>query len=70
MDFSVRRFNAKLAGSGAKVACFGFVHFTGHFAGTTGYRHLISGFSCNFSPTPPTDARIDVLMGSIADDFE
>jgi hypothetical protein len=69
-NFSVRRFNATLAGSGAKVACFGFVHFTGHFAGTSGYRHLISGYSCNFSATPPTDARIDTLVGAIDYDFE
>ncbi len=69
-DFAVRRFNAKLAESGAKVVCFGFVHFAGHVAGATGYRHLISGFSCNFSPTPPTDARIDELVGSIDYGFE
>jgi len=69
-DFAVRRFNAKLARSGTKVVCFGFVHFTGHVAGTTGYRHLISGYSCNFSSTPPTDSRIDQLVGGIAYDFE
>jgi hypothetical protein len=68
-DFSVRRFNATLD-SGAKLACFGFVHFSGHVAGATGYRHLISGYACNFSPTPPTDARIDKLVGSIDYDFE
>ncbi len=69
-NFAVRRFNAKLTGSGAKAVCFGFVHFTGHFAGTSGYRHLISGYSCNFSSTPPTDSRIDKLVGSIDYDFE
>lgn len=68
-DFSVRRFNATLD-SGAKLACFGFVHFSGHVAGATGYRHLISGYACNFSPTPPTDSRIDKLVGSIDYDFE
>ena len=69
-DFAVRRFNGKLAGSGAKVVCFGFVHFTGHVASTTGYRHVISGYACNFTPTPPTDSRIDELVGSIRYDFE
>jgi hypothetical protein len=69
-NFAVRRFNAKLAGSGAAVACFGFVHFAGHVAGATGYRHIISGFSCSFSAIPPTDARIDALMGSIDYEFE
>jgi hypothetical protein len=69
-DFSVRRFNGKLARSGAKVVCFGFVHFTGHVPSTTGYRHIISGYSCNFSSTPPTDSRIDELVGSISYDFE
>jgi hypothetical protein len=69
-NFAVRRFDAKFAGSGAAVACFGFVHFAGHVAGATGYRHIISGFSCNFSATPPTDARIDELMGSIDYGFE
>ena len=69
-DFSVRRFDAKLTGSGASVRCFGFVHFTGHVARSTGYRHLISGYSCNFGATPPTDDRIDQLVGSIDYDFE
>jgi hypothetical protein len=69
-DFAVRRFDAKLAGTGAKVLCFGFVHFAGHVASSTGYRHLISGYACNFSSTPPTDSRIDQLVGSIDDDFE
>ena len=67
-DFAVRRFNAALD-SGAKLACFGFVHFSGHVAGATGYRHLISGYACDFSTTPPTDARIDKLVGSIDYDF-
>jgi len=69
-DFAVRRFNAKLTGSGANVVCFGFVHFSGHVARSTGYRHLISGYSCNFGSTPPTDSRIDQLVGGIAFDFE
>lgn len=69
-SFAVRQFDAKLTGSGTKVVCFGFVHFTGHFAGTTGYRHLISGYACNFSSTPPTSSRIDELVGSIDYDFE
>jgi hypothetical protein len=69
-NFSVRRFTATLTGSGTKVACFGFIRFTGHVAGATGYRHLISGYSCNFSTTPPTDARIDKLVRSIDYDFE
>jgi len=69
-DFAVRRFNAKLAGSGSQVVCFGFVHFTGHVARSTGYRHLISGYSCNFTSVPPTDSRIDKLVGSIDFDFE
>jgi hypothetical protein len=69
-DFAVRRFDAKLNGSGAKVVCFGFAHFAGHVASTTGYRHLISGYLCNFGSTPPTDSRIDQLMGSIEYDFE
>ena len=69
-DFAVRRFDAKLAGSGAKVVCFGFVRFSGHVARSTGYRHLISGYACNFTSTPPTDSRIDELVGSIDYDFE
>jgi hypothetical protein len=69
-DFAVRRFNAKLAGSGSQVVCFGFVHFAGHVARSTGYRHLISGYSCNFTSVPPTDSRIDKLVGSIDFDFE
>lgn len=69
-EFAVRRFGAKLTGSGSPVLCFGFVHFTGHVAGSTGYRHIISGYSCTFGSTPPTDARIDQLVGNIAYDFE
>jgi hypothetical protein len=69
-DFAVRRFNAKLAGSGSKVVCFGFVHYAGHVARSTGYRHIISGYACNFTSTPPTDSRIDELVGSIDYGFE
>ena len=69
-DFAVRRFDAKLSGNGTEVACFGFVHFAGHVARSTGYRHLISGYSCNFGSSRPTDARIDQLIGSIDFDFE
>jgi hypothetical protein len=69
-DFSVRRFDAKLTGNGTEMACFGFVHFAGHVARSTGYRHLISGYSCNFGSRPPTDSRIDQLVGSIDFDFE
>ena len=68
--FTVRRFDAKLTGSGTKVLCVGFVHFTGHVANSTGYRHLISGYSCGFGGTRPTDGRIDQLVGSIDYDFE
>jgi len=69
-DFAVRRFDAKLSGNGTEVVCFGFVHFAGHVARSTGYRHLISGYSCNFNSSRPTDARIDQLIGSIDYDFE
>jgi hypothetical protein len=68
--FTTRSFDGKLSGSGAKVLCVGFVHFTGHVANTTGYRHLISGFSCSFGGARPTDGRIDDLVGSIDYDFE
>jgi len=69
-DFTLRRFDAKLTGSGAKVLCVGFVHFSGHVASSTGYRHVISGYDCSFGATPPTDARMDQLVGSIGYDFE
>jgi len=68
--FTLRRFDATLKGSGTKVRCIGFVHFTGHVANTTGYRHLIGGYSCSFGPTPPADSRIDALVSGIDYDFE
>jgi hypothetical protein len=69
-DFALRRFDAKLTGTGAKVLCVGFVHFSGHVARSTGYRHVISGYDCSFGATPPTDARMDQLVSSIGYDFE
>ncbi len=65
--FTVRRFDARLAGM--QAACFGFTRFSGHVAGTTGYRHLISGYYCDFAGLPPTDALIDDMMGRVGYDF-
>jgi hypothetical protein len=66
--FTIRRFEAKLAG-GLEAACFGFTRFSGHVAGTTGYRHLISGYYCDFAGSPPTEARIDDILSRVRYDF-
>jgi hypothetical protein len=68
-EFAVRRFEAGLAGSGARAACFGFTRFSGHVARTTGYRHHLSGFYCDLAGSPPTDGRIDEMMNSVKYDF-
>lgn len=68
-EFAVRRFDASLAGSGARAACFGFTRYSGHVSRTTGYRHHLSGFYCDLAGSPPTDHRIDEMMGSVKYDF-
>jgi hypothetical protein len=68
-DFTVRRFRAKLSGSGGTMACFGFSLYAGHFARTSGYRHHLGGFYCDFDGTEITDGRIAELVGSIEYSF-
>lgn len=68
-DFDVRRFDAKLADGGQQAACFGFSRYSGHVAGTTGYRHHIAGFYCDLAGQAPSDARVAELMNSLEYDF-
>jgi hypothetical protein len=67
-DFTVRPFRARMS-SGSGMACFGFSLYSGHVARTTGYRHHIGGFYCDFGGLPVTDARIDEVVGSIEYNF-
>jgi len=69
-DFTVRHFKATMkGGSSTPVPCVGFSHYSGHVPQTTGYRHHISGFYCNFTTSPPTDTRIEQLLSAIDYDF-
>lgn len=68
-DFSVNRFNARLAEADLDVACVGYSLYSGHVARTTGCRHHIAGFYCDLAGRPPTDARIDELLANIDYDF-
>ncbi|MGH6960044.1 MAG: hypothetical protein ACREE7_06145, partial [Dongiaceae bacterium] len=55
---------------GGGVACFTFARYAGHVASTTGYRHVLHGFYCDFLGTAEVaDARIDALMDAIKADF-
>ena len=67
-DFTVRPFRAEMSG-GNGLACFGFSLYSGHVARTTGYRHHIGGFYCDFGGMPVTDVRIDEVVGSIEYNF-
>lgn len=68
-DFFVRPFDAKFRANGEQAACVGYGLYSGHVAHTTGYRHHIAGFYCDFTRKPPTDAYIDELLGKIEYDF-
>lgn len=68
-DFMVRSFDAKFSANGEQAACVGYGLYSGHVAHTTGYRHHIAGFYCDFTRKPPTDSYIDELLGKIEYDF-
>ncbi len=70
-DFTVRRFDAKIrGGNSGPVACFGFSRYSGHVPNSTGYRHNINGFYCDFLKRDLAADRIDELIVSIKYDFE
>lgn len=68
-DFTVRSFDAKFRSSGDGAACVGFSYYSGHVPHTTGYRHHLTGYYCDFTRKPPTDSYIDELLGKIEYDF-
>ncbi len=68
-DFATRRFRGKMGGAASEMACFGFSLYAGHFAGTTGYRHHLGGFYCDFDGATVSDGRIEEVVGSIEYNF-
>ena len=68
-DFRVRRFKATMSDGKSHADCFGFSHYAGHVPQSTGYRHHISGFYCDFSGSQPADSRIEQLLGAIEYNF-
>jgi hypothetical protein len=69
-DFEVRRFKATMpGGTSATAQCFGFSLYSGHVPQSTGYRHHLDGFYCDFTGQRPTDGRINELLAAIRYDF-
>ena len=69
--FTVNRFFAKFDSLPDKVPCFAFTRYAGHVAHTTGFRHMVGGFYCEFVPSdePVTDARVDQMTGKVKGDM-
>jgi len=69
--FTVTKFFGKFDFASEQVPCFAFTRFAGHVAHTTGYRHMVGGFYCEFVPSdqPVTDARVDQMTAKIKADM-
>jgi hypothetical protein len=65
--FTVSRFFGKFEASPDQVPCFAFTRYSGHVAHTTGFRHMVGGFYCEFVPSddPVTDARVDQMTAKV-----
>jgi hypothetical protein len=68
-DFDVVRYRATDKRTHKPTACFHFLSYAGHVAGTTGYRHAIIGFHCSDIGSEASDERIAELLGAIDADF-
>jgi hypothetical protein len=69
--FSVSKFFGKFDFATDQVPCFAFTRYAGHVEHSTGYRHLVAGFYCEFVPSdqPVTAARVDQMTGKIKADM-
>jgi hypothetical protein len=69
--YSVVSFFSILEGQTEKVPCFAYSRYGGHIAGTSGFRHMVAGFYCEFvsSDSPVSEARIDQMIGKIKADM-
>lgn len=69
--FTIAKFYGKFDFASEQVPCFAFTRFVGHVAHTTGYRHMVGGFYCEFVPSdqPVTDARVDQMTEKIKADM-
>jgi len=69
--FSVAKFFGKFDFASEQVPCFAFTRYSGHVAHTTGFRHMVGGFYCEFVPSdePVTDARVDQMTEKVKGDM-
>jgi hypothetical protein len=69
--FDIAKFFGKFDFASEQVPCFAFSRFAGHVEHSTGYRHMVGGFYCEFVPSdqPVTDARVDQMTGKIKADM-
>ncbi len=65
-NVELRHFTGLFESMPRSVPCFSFTRVAGHVASTTGYRHMLHGFYCDFLGTKAiADDRIDDLMDAI-----
>lgn len=67
--FRLSRFTATFEAGVPSVPCFAFERYEGHVAQSTGYRHFVGGWYCDFLGAEVSDTRIDEVLGAITDDF-
>ena len=68
--FTVQPFRGVFGGSSTTMPCFGFSRHIGRVSGTTGYRHGLWGFYCDFLGEEVETGRIDELLGDVALDYD
>jgi hypothetical protein len=70
-QFIVARFKGRLSGQpDLALSCFGFSRFSGHVAGTTGFRHIVYGFYCAAQAEQVSDADVHRLIDAVKFGFE
>ncbi|MGH6932344.1 MAG: hypothetical protein ACREEE_07905 [Dongiaceae bacterium] len=68
-DFTARPFKGVFAGASTTMPCVGFSRHVGRVPGTTGYRHGLWGFYCDFLGEAVADTKVEEILAGIEMDF-
>jgi hypothetical protein len=69
-EFKIQEFRGVFGGASTTMPCFGFSRHVGRVSGTTGYRHSLWGFYCDFLGEKVDAARIDELLAGVVLDYD
>jgi hypothetical protein len=68
-DFTARPFKGVFSGSSTTMPCVGFTRHASRVAGSTGYRHGLWGFYCEFIGEAVGDDKIGDILGGVQMEF-